>query len=164
MLKFTLLASALAFAAPAMAQTQTQPSTPPAPQGQTQPMPEPAMDATTPQTGPSMTGTPDTATPADTATTAETAPATDAAPVKGTEIADVVSAEFPTYDKDANGGLNSSEFGSWMVALRTASDPSTKAESAEIKTWIGQAFASADADKSKSVSQGELTAFLSKAG
>ncbi len=75
-----------------------------------------------------------------------------------------MNTEFPSYDKDSNGALSETEFASWMVALKTASDPTTKAESAEVKKWIGQAFASADADKSKSVSKTELTGFLSQGG
>ncbi len=91
------------------------------------------------------------------AQTASAQPATSAA-----QIAQVVSTEFPTYDKDSNGSLNEAEFGSWMVALKTASDPTTKAESAATKTWVDQAFASADTDKNKSLSKTELTGFLTK--
>jgi hypothetical protein len=91
------------------------------------------------------------------AQTAAAQPATSA-----DQIAQVVSTEFPTYDKDASGTLNETEFSSWMVALKTASDPTTKAESAATKSWVNQAFASADTDKNKSLSKTELTGFLTK--
>ena len=79
---------------------------------------------------------------------------------KADQVASVVDSEFATYDKDANGQLSTTEFGAWMVALKTASDPATKADSKATKTWVGQAFASADKDKSKSVTKEELTGFL----
>ncbi|NIJ24373.1 calcium-binding protein [Sphingomonas japonica] len=92
---------------------------------------------------------------------AEAAP-TEAPAATGTEVADVVNAEFPTYDKDADGELKSEEFGQWMIALRSASDPATDAQSAEVKSWVDQAFTSADADKSDTVDKTELTGFLSQ--
>jgi len=49
-----------------------------------------------------------------------------------------------------------------MKKLRTATDPSADPESAEVKAWIGQAYAAADADKSDGVSKTELTGFLSR--
>lgn len=185
MLKFTLLASALALAAPAVAQDQATPQTPPV---QSEPgrttMPSeattesensPPIDSTvtvadaadaTASAAPAQSAAADAAgeatMTAEASSADEVATTAEAKPVPTNQIADVVNTEFPTYDKDANGDLSTTEFGSWMVALRTASDPATKAESAEIKTWIGQAFASADADKSKAVSKTELTAFLSK--
>ena len=111
------------------------------------------------------------AAPADSATVAEAAPADPAAaPVqtaaqpatKADQIAQVVSTEFPSYDKDSSGSLNETEFSSWMVALKTASDPTTKAESAATKTWVNQAFATADTDKDKALSKTELTGFLTQ--
>jgi len=136
MLKYALLASALAIGAPAMAQDMTTPA--------------PAQQA--PQT---QTATPDAAT--------QTAPAEQAqAPAAAgpAQVAEVVKAEFPNYDKDSSGSLNDTEFASWMGALRKASEPTVDTASAEVKTWIEGAFASADADKDKSVTQGELTTFL----
>ena len=110
-------------------------------------------------------------------TTAEPAPATEPAPAPDasappassqpaaatpTQIAQIVEQEFPTYDGDKNGDLNTAEFGAWMKKLRAATDPSADVESAEVKTWIGQAFASADGDKSGAVNKTELTGFLSR--
>ena len=92
--------------------------------------------------------------------------ATDPAPSGGaatpTQIAQIVEQEFPTYDSDQNGDLNQAEFGAWMKKLRAATDPSADVESAEVKTWIDQAFASADGDKSGGVNKTELTDFLSR--
>jgi hypothetical protein len=78
------------------------------------------------------------------------------------QIAQVVDTEFPSYDKDKSGTLSEPEFSSWMVALKTKSDPSTKADSPAVKTWVDQAFASADKDKNKALSKAELTGFLSQ--
>ena len=49
-----------------------------------------------------------------------------------------------------------------LVALKEKSDPSTKPDSPATKAWVTQAFASADKDKSKSLSKTELTGFLSQ--
>lgn len=180
MLKYILLASAMTISAPVLAQdkpadSQVAPTTQATP-AQTAPEATPASPdpaavdpaataAATPvdQAMSSVTPTTDQA-----AQAAPTDPA--AAPVqtaaqpatKADQIAQVVSTEFPSYDKDSSGSLNESEFGSWMVALKTASDPTTKAESAATKTWVNQAFASADTDKNKSLSKTELTGFLTK--
>lgn len=152
MLKFALLAGAMTLSASAFAQTAPDQST-------------------TPQTTQQSPATPDQSMPAapQSAMPAPAAPVQDAAtaspePVAPTQIADVVSTEFANYDKDGNGTLSAGEFGAWMVALKTASDPATKADSKATKTWVGQAFAQADTDKSKSVSKTELTGFLSAQG
>ncbi|HEX7848604.1 MAG TPA: EF-hand domain-containing protein [Sphingomonas sp.] len=133
-----------------------------------------------PQTAPApITPAPTTAAPTTPAapTTADaqpqtapvpTAPAPDAqasntAPAgQGAQVAEVVSGEFGTYDKNKNGSLSKTEFGAWMTALRTKADPSLKNDAAN-KSWIAQAFAQADTDKSGSVSKDELTNFLSQA-
>jgi hypothetical protein len=81
---------------------------------------------------------------------------------KADQVAQVVNAEFPTYDKDSNGSLNKTEFAAWMVALRKASDPTIKPESAATKKWIGDAFAQADTDKNMSISKTELEGFLAQ--
>jgi hypothetical protein len=133
MLKFALLASALAIGAPAMAQDMTTPA--------------PAQQA--PEAAPAA---PDAG--------LQTAPSQSPAAAGPAQVAEVVKAEFPTYDKDSSGSLNDTEFASWMGALRKASEPSVDTASAEVKTWITGAFASADADKNKSVTQAELTTFL----
>ncbi|MES2445462.1 MAG: hypothetical protein V4574_21760 [Pseudomonadota bacterium] len=82
-------------------------------------------------------------------------PATDAG-----QVAQVVTQEFASYDKDASGGLDKTEFGQWMIALRKAAQPAFQAESAEATTWVGQAFAQADVDKNATINQSELTNFL----
>lgn len=191
MLKTILLASAMAVTAPAMAQDmpqQTPPATTTAPAQdttQTTPADVTAQQAPTTQAAP-IPGTPTTdpapvqqatapatdqpTTPADPAATtapAETAVATATpeatAPAAGaSQIAQVVNTEFPTYDKNADKSLDKAEFGQWMVALKTASDPSTKAADPATRKWVDGAFASADTDKSKSVTQAELTTYLSQ--
>ena len=78
----------------------------------------------------------------------ESAPAqtAEAQPATGAQIADVVGTEFPTYDKNGDGSLSATEFSAWMVALKTASDPSTKATAPATKTWVATAFAQAGVD------------------
>lgn len=159
-----------------------------APLPQQAPTADSAADATTPATDEAATAAADsTAAPAATApaqtapaqSAATTAPApaapAQAAPAQsaaaepatqpastGDQVAQIVNNEFPTYDKDSTSSLNKDEFGSWMVALRSASDPSANAASAEMKTWVAQAFTSADANKDSAVSKDELTGFLSQ--
>jgi hypothetical protein len=143
MLKYALLASVLAIGAPALAQDMTTPA------------PAQEAPAAPAQTDPAQAqpATPDTST--------ATAPTQQAPAAAGpAQVAEVVKAEFPNYDKDSSGSLNDKEFASWMGALRKASEPAVDTASAEVKTWIDGAFASADADKSKSVTEGELTTFL----
>lgn len=166
MLKSALFAGAAMLSFPAFAQD--------APQTQTTPPAQAETQAVTPQEAPA---TPTESTTAQTETqatgdvaAAEAAPAPAGQPAansqpaaaNGAQIAQVVNAEFANYDKNSNGDLDQNEFGAWMVALKTASDPSTKAEDPATKTWVGQAFASADADKSTAVSKEELTSFLSQ--
>ena len=186
MLKHVLLAGAVLISTPVLAQNQPQPApaqpdTSAAPaQPQTAPVPQTAPAPTTPapttaapttppapatadaqpQTAPAPTAPAPNAqaanpAPADPATAA----ATPANP--GAQVADVVSGEFGTYDKNKNGTLNKAEFGAWMTALRTKADPSLKDDAAN-KSWVAQAFTQADSDKSKSVSKDELTNFLSQ--
>lgn len=78
------------------------------------------------------------------------------------EIAEIVEAEFPKYDKSGTGEVNREEFGEWMVALRTVSEPGVDAQSAEVQGWVGQAFVQADADNSGGVTKEELTRFLAQ--
>ncbi|MFN3435523.1 MAG: hypothetical protein ACK4ZY_14125, partial [Sphingomonas sp.] len=61
-----------------------------------------------------------------------------------------------------DGKLEKAEFASWMVKLKQASDPKASATSPETKSWVNAAFAQADKDKSKSVSETELVGFLSQ--
>ncbi len=162
MLKYALLAGAMTIAAPVLAQMAPQTATNPAPAATTTPV-APATPATTTDAAPATTQ----AAPASPTTAAPAAPQTATAapaeqPATGSQVAQVVDAEFPTYDKDSDGKLSQTEFSAWMVALKTKSDPATKADSPETKKWNTAAFAQADADKSKSVGKDELTAFLSK--
>jgi len=173
MKKAILLCATMSFAVPAFAQapqaaSQASPMTQAAPAPSSAPAASdpnaaaqaaPAAPADTAQAqAPAQTQAP-TQTQAPAQTTAESAQQPAAG---GTQVAQVVDTEFATYDKNKDGVLSRAEFGDWMVALKTASDPSTKAEAASTKTWVGQAFASADKDRSKTVSKTELTGFLSQ--
>ena len=165
MLKYALLAGAMTIAAPVLAQMAPQTAANPAPAATTTPV-APATPATTtdaaPVTQQAAPASPTTAAPAGTPApqTATAAPAEQ--PATGSQVAQVVDTEFPTYDKDGDGKLSQMEFSAWMVALKTKSDPATKADSPATKKWNTAAFAQADTDKSKSVSKDELTGFLSK--
>lgn len=171
MLKYALLAGAITFAAPALAQTTTAPAQPtPVTTGDTAPgaSSSPATAQTTPTDAtPMRSATAQAATtPAATAqaAAAQPAPTQQAAtqPASGDQVAQVVDTEFAGYDKNSDGKLNTAEFGAWMVALKTKTDPSTKAGTPETKKWVDAAFAQADTDKSKSLSKTELTSFLSQ--
>jgi hypothetical protein len=184
-LKHVLMTGAMLVAVPALAQTapsggQTTPAAPTttAPTTATPPAPitpQPTAPAA-PQTGPATAATPATpadpgaspATPAAPAApaapaTADAAPAAPAAaaPAPGAQIADVVGKEFPSYDRNKDGKLSKAEFGAWMFALRKASNPALKDDAAN-KTYVAGAFATADTDKSKSVSKDELTNYLTQ--
>ncbi|MGH6697080.1 calcium-binding protein [Sphingopyxis sp.] len=148
MLKQMLLIGAAAVSFPALAQTTAPASDPTAAPATAEPAPAP--DATTPPAEPAP------------APDASSQPAPSGGAATPTQIAQIVEQEFPTYDGDKNGDLNAAEFGAWMKKLRAATDPSADVESAEVKTWIGQAFASADGDKSGAVNKTELTGFLSR--
>ncbi|GGB17662.1 hypothetical protein GCM10011380_03990 [Sphingomonas metalli] len=149
MLKMMLLAGSMTIAAPVMAQTTAPaPATPP------------ATDATAqsaPTTAPAAPATADSAQPAAPASTTDTA---SAQPAGETQVASAVDSQFGTYDKNGDGKLSRAEFSEWMVALKTASDPATKAESAETKKWLTAAFAQADKDKNKALDKAEVTGFL----
>ena len=151
MLKFALLAATMTIAAPALAQTSPTPA---------QADPATAGGAMT-STAPSATTS--QATPAD-AAPMQAAPVEQAAtqPASGAQVAQVVDTEFPGYDKNSDGKLSPTEFGAWMVALKTKTDPSTKAGTPDTKKWVDAAFAQADTDKNKSLSKTELTNFLSQ--
>lgn len=154
MLKQMLLIGAAAVSFPALAQTTAPAADPAAPTTATEPATAP--DATMPAE-PAPAPAPDASAPP---AATEAAPA--AAAATPTQIAQIVEKEFPTYDADANGDLNNAEFASWMKKLRAATEPSVDPESADVKTWIGQAFAAADGDKSGAVNKTELTGFLSR--
>jgi hypothetical protein len=166
MLKYALLGAAMAMTAPALAQTATgaQTATPAPAQvtsttGNTAAVPQTSAAPTAP-----ISATPDAtaAAPADTA--AQTAADPAAQPAAGPDqVASVVDSQFGTYDKDADGKLSAAEFGTWMVALKSQTDPATDADSPATKKWNQAAFAQADTDKSKSVTKAELTGFLAPA-
>lgn len=147
MLKQMLMIGAAAVSFPALAQEQPMETpTPPTPE-QAEPLPAPAPEADVP--------------PADSAAPpAEPAPSGNAA--TPAQIAQIVDQEFPTYDGDASGELNETEFAAWMKKLRAATDPAVDVESEEVKGWISQAWTVADADGSGGISKEELTAFLSR--
>ena len=163
MLKHVFLAGAMTLSVPAFAQEvpvqdktpQTTPATP---------MPtEPTDPAQSAPATPQMTAPADSAAPPARDSMATAQPAA-AAPTPAAQVADVVTKEFPSYDKNGDGNLSAKEFDTWMVALKTASDPATKATAPATKTWLTQAFAQADTDKNKKVSKSELTGFLSQQG
>lgn len=155
MMKHLLIISAAAISVPAFAQTApaADPASPPPTE-----QPDPSTSQPTPAPAPDNSGTTQPA-PADNATTQPAPSGTAATPA---QIAQIVNTEFPTYDADKNGDLNQAEFAAWMKKLRTATEPSVDPESEQVKTWIGQAWTAADADKSGAVSKDELTAFLSR--
>ena len=155
-MKTVLLAGAAMFASPLLAQDMKTPDT--------TTMSSPATEQTA---SPSTATTPanDSTAPAETAANPQAATETAQAPANtatpaASQVAAVIDADFGKYDADKDGNLSKTEFGAWMVALKTASDPNTKAESPEVATWVGQAFAQADVDKSAAVSKPELNKFL----
>lgn len=169
MIKSIILASAVMISAPVLAQEVPAQETPPAPAEQpAQPAEAPVATEQSAETAQQ----PQEATPAEPAAPAEQ-PAQTAGqqpvpqgqqPANATQIAAVVDQGFPTYDKDADGNLKAEEFNSWMIALRSASEPAFKGDSVAGKQWLGVALAQADTDKSGSVSKDELKTFLTPAG
>jgi outer membrane biosynthesis protein TonB len=173
MLKSILLASAVAISAPAFAQDTPEQQTPPpqeqpaptettepVPQQTPAPAPQPEAEVTpeaTPTPAPTPTPTPE---PQAQAQTSQAAPQ----PATAAQIAQIVDQGFPTYDKDADGSLKQEEFGAWMVALRSATEPGFTGEAPAEKQWITNAYATADADKSGGVTVAELKTFLTPAG
>lgn len=149
MLKYALLAGAMTIAAPALAQSAT--TTPQTASTTTPGAADPSMSPT--QTAPGQTP-PTQSAPSQTAQAMQ--------PASSDQVAQVVDTEFPTYDKNSDGKLSTSEFSAWMVALKTKTDPSTKPDAPQTKKWVAAAFAQADTDKSKSLTKPELTSFLSQ--
>ena len=156
MIKSILLASAMMISVPVLAQEAPAQETPPAAAEQpAQPAEAPVATEQPAQTAQQ----PQEATPAEPAApaeqpaqTAEQQPAPQGQqPANATQIAAVVDQGFPTYDKDADGNLKAEEFNSWMIALRSASEPAFKGDSVAGKQWLGVALAQADTDKSGSV-------------
>ena len=165
MIKSILLAGAVMISAPVLAQEAPAQETPPAPAEQ------PAQPAEAPVATEQPAETaqqPQEATPAAPAeqpaqAAEQAAPAQGQQPANATQIAAVVDQGFPTYDKDADGSLKAEEFSSWMVALRSASEPAFKGESAADKQWLSAALAPADKDKSGGVNKEEFKTFLTPA-
>lgn len=181
MLKYILLASTVVIAQPALAQdAQPAETTQPAPDTTAEPVTEPAEAATAPV----QPAAPAPAEPAAATQTVQqepaTAPVTPAEPVPAQpaqqaqaapaesksvattpdQVAAAVKTEFPTYDLDKNAGLNKSEFTAWIGTLRKANEPAFQPNSPEATAWFTQAFSQADADKSASISEAELSTFL----
>jgi len=165
MSKSILLAGAVMISVPVLAQEAPAQETPPAPAEQ----PAQPAEARAPAEQPAETAQqPQEATPAAPAeqpaqAAEQAAPAQGQQPANATQIAAVVDQGFPTYDKDADGSLKAEEFSSWMVALRSASEPAFKGESAADKQWLSAALAQADKDKSGGVNKEELKTFLTPA-
>ncbi len=141
MLKYAMLAGAVLIAAPVLAQTTT-----------TSPQNSVPSDAAAGQAAPS--GTPADSVPMQSAARKQ--------PATGSQVAQVVDTEFPTYDKNGDGKLSAAEFSGWMVALKSKTDPTTKPDAPETKKWVSAAFAQADADKNKSLTKAEVTSFLTQ--
>ena len=178
MIKHILLATTMCIAVPAFAQETTTPDT------QTEPVkpasdPVAAEESTTPADPvPAVTPAPtdtvaapqpvqsDQALPAPAAPTQPVAEATPApAPAgepanRADQVAQIVNAEFGTYDRNGDGSLDQAEFSTWIGALRVRAEPSFAADSTEGKAWLTAAFTAADADKNAGVNATELTSFL----
>lgn len=156
MLKSILLAGAVIISAPGLAQEMPAQETTSPEQEQTLP-PESGARAETPAPAEQPAQTAQQPAPA------QQQPAQPGQPANATQIAQVVDQGFPTYDKDADGSLKPEEFSSWMVALRSASEPAFTGQSAGDQEWLTRALAAADADKSGGVNKDELKTFLAPA-
>lgn len=87
-----------------------------------------------------------------------------AEPSKEQQVAQIVDAEFPSYDGDGDGNLTKAEFAKWIIAMRDAAqtqgaelpalDATAKAK------WASAAFTTADADKSSKISKVEMSSYL----
>ncbi len=177
MLKSILLASAVAISAPAFAQDMPEQQAPPpmeqpaptettepVPQEVPAPAPQPEAEVTpepTPAPAPTPTPTPEPEMTEPQAQVPSSQPAQQ--PANAEQIAQIVDQGFPTYDKDGDGNLTGEEFGAWMIALRSATEPTFTGESAADKEWLGRALAAADADNSGGVTNPELKTFLAPA-
>ena len=71
----------------------------------------------------------------------------------------VIASEFATYDKDANGSLDTTEFATWMSVLKEKSGEAPM-KATEKAAWLKGAFTSADRDRNKQVSLTEPTTYL----
>jgi hypothetical protein len=171
MIRTIFLASAMTMAAPVLAQTATPPAqtTTANPAAPTTSATTGGDQATTGQAAPIQTAPATTAqaqpaptTPADPAQPAVADATATPGAAQGDQVAQAVDTQFAQYDKNADGKLDKVEFSSWMVALKTASDPATKADSPATKKWVGAAFAQADKNKNSSLDKTEVTGFLAQ--
>ncbi|KQS46875.1 MULTISPECIES: calcium-binding protein [unclassified Sphingomonas] len=149
MLKYAILAGAVMLAAPVLAHTAATSPQAPASGGGVAAQAAQSDPMATPQSG-----TPTDPVPMQSAAREQ--------PATGSQVAQVVDTEFPTYDKNGDGKLSAAEFAGWMVALKTKTDPSTKPDAPETKKWVSAAFAQADTDKNKSLTKTEVTSFLTQ--
>ncbi|GAA0749195.1 EF-hand domain-containing protein [Sphingomonas trueperi] len=69
-------------------------------------------------------------------------------------------AQFARYDANGDGALDKTEYGSWLIALRTAKDPDFKPEKPEAKAWIDRSFIGADTNRDDKISREEMVRFL----
>ena len=92
-----------------------------------------------------------------------TAPAEPQAASPAESVASIVDSEYPAYDANNDGQLDKAEFSRWMVALKDQEMKATGKTMAptELTAWADGAFATADTDKSMSVSKPELISYLS---
>lgn len=130
--------SAMALSTPALAQMEPAPATPPASTT------APATTAPAPATPPAATAP---------------APAPAAPAAAPSDPKTLIASEFPSYDKDGNGTLDKTEFAAWMTALKAKTD-TKPTPAAELAKWTDGAFATADKDKSKSLTLAELQTYL----
>jgi hypothetical protein len=86
------------------------------------------------------------------------------APLAAADVAQIVAAEFPTYDADRSGLLDPGEFSRWVRTLRAASPGQPPMAEADLQAWTVAAFTQADADLNKGVDAAEMTAFLVRSG
>ncbi len=147
MLKYVLLGGAIAIAAPAVAQQAEE--THQAHAAIATGAPAEVQDSTSSEQASATPPSGGSAAPADATAQAEQ-------PASGDQVSTIINAEFASYDKDANGTLDKTEFAAWMDALK-AKAPNPQPSDAK---WNDAAFAQADKDKSASLTKAELTGFL----
>ena len=164
MLRMLTATSLLALAAiPALAQTGTQPTTPPTDHSQhgSAHSATPATPAVPAQprtedmdTVPAMPAQPNSA-------SVDSSPPTTSAEPREVTVQKLVDAEFPIYDVNKNGTLESAEFGNWVLALYDVSgDANAPKDAASKAKWSKAAFATADADTNKTITKTEMNRFL----
>jgi hypothetical protein len=167
MTKAALITALMLAAAPALAQTAqpagppdtAAPTTPPASEQTstpgTTPTPTAEQPVPTTTTTPTDQSAPGTAAPTTGETTSTAADAQASTTASSDPIAATVSADWAKYDANSNKNLNRTEFNKWIGDLQAAAD-----KKAPTRAYLSNAFRKADSDKSGTVSQDELTAFL----